>query len=86
LIIAVNKDGFYEIVSCEELQWNDDDGADTLTLKEIGNQLETMGYKPAFVWRNIGYSGYIWQYNSDIGHWIIHGKTVSYSEFISSYE
>lgn len=88
-IIAYDNSGKKVIVPCWDLEWRNpyEDGDDYdlplfLTLKEISDQLISLGYKPVFyVWHEMGMSGTIYRYGNydEINYWTEHGKTKGYA-------
>lgn len=85
--IIAGKDGKEVIVDPDELKWPRYDGGqdvgvyESLTLKEISNQLIALGYHRVFyVWVELGLSGQIYQYgNYDPHEWAEHGTTRGYA-------
>lgn len=88
-IIAYRDNYEKVIVPRGNLNWRNpyEDGDDYdlplfLTLKEIGEQLLDMNYKPVFyVWYEMGLSGIIYEYGnkpSDL-HWREHGETKGFA-------
>ena len=88
-LIAHNENHQKVIIPIRDLIWRNpyEDGDDYdlplfLTLKEISNQLSSMGYNYNFdIWYEVGIYGKIYQYTklNDVFHWIEHGQTKGYA-------
>lgn len=86
VMIIAHKELKEVLVSVSEIKWRttkgeDEVGIQVLTLDEISNQLNELGYdRTYYVWVELGLSGKIYQYgNYDPPTWQEHGTTKGYA-------
>lgn len=82
IIVHKDEDSFEEVlVPLDKLKWNGEDEEQFLTLAEISDQLQRIGYgSPYYVWYELGLFGAIYLYgNYYPKEWAKHGTTKGYA-------
>lgn len=80
-VLLRDKEEFkWEQVDLDDFTWNEWQGVDTITLKEIYEQAEEMfGWIAIEVVYELGLKGWIYRYDRNVYDWVLHGTTKGYA-------